>query len=63
MSLPEPTSSPARSEALLNIEDPRIDFLTSDGVVPAVRGVSFHPNLENLHTARRITPISGEHLV
>lgn len=41
MSLLQANSS-AHREALLEIKDLRLDFLTSDGVLPAVKGISLH---------------------
>ncbi|PIT01980.1 microcin ABC transporter ATP-binding protein [Bradyrhizobium nitroreducens] len=42
MSLCEPASSLIKADALLDIEDLRVDFITSEGTIPAVRGVTVH---------------------
>jgi microcin C transport system ATP-binding protein len=42
MSPPNPSTLSTQSDVLLEVDDLRVEFLTSDGETPAVRGISFH---------------------
>lgn len=44
MSVPNLSVLSRESDRLLEVQDLRVEFLTSDGATPAVRGVSFHLN-------------------